>query len=168
MIMTLGFNLKSSPVHPQLCLRAEGVRAVVARVGQLLVHSPLLLSSRLPGILALMKQCVLPERAGLREATTTALTHVRALAGAGSGVGAVSVLVAAQVALVGEGLGAQVTAVQLVARVALQVSAQVTPALEGLAAVWARLNTGRWTAIGDWCGVSGRGVIVGERQRVSH
>lgn len=165
--MTLGFNLKSLLVHPQLCLCAEGGRAVGARVGQVLFHSPLLHSSCLPGVLALMKQCVLPERAGLREAATAALTHVRALPIA---ICAVSVSVAAQVALVGEGLGAQVTAVRFVARMALQVSAQVTPALEGLATVWARLNTGRWTAIGEThgCGVNSSGMVEGERQGASY
>lgn len=157
-------------MHPQLGLSVEGGGAVAARVEKLLFLSPvlLLLSSCLSGILALVKQCVLPERAGLREATPAALAHVQSLANIGGGVGAVTVPVAAQVALVGKGLGAEVTAVRLVVRVTLQVSTQVTPALEGLATVWARLHITRWTTIGErrGCGVNSHGTELGARRGV--
>lgn len=137
--------MKTSPVHLQLCLRAEAGWAVSASVRQ---RDPLPLTLLPPlslvllGVLALVEQGVLLERAGLGEATTAAQAHMGPYR-------AVRVAVAAQVALVGESLGAEVTAVWLVARVALHVGAQVAPALEGLAAVGARLHACGWTAVGE-------------------
>lgn len=80
---------------------------------------------------------VLLERAELGEASPAVRAHVAAL-------GVVRLPVASQVALAGEGLGAEVALVRPEARVALHVGAQVAAALEGLAAVRARL----WRARG--------------------